>query len=278
MSRASRTTGRATSRRPAGPRALAAIAASALVAALGLAGAVLGVATPASAHNRVTATVPAADATVTALPETFSITTDLAMLDLQGGGKGFAVRIEGPEGWSYCPEQPEIVDNTMSVPAVLGGSGPYTLTWQLVSADGHTVSGDFGFTWQAPADYVVPKAGADGNPACKPDTADESDADGAASSAPSGPAVGQDGAQVPLGDVLWIGGAILAVLIAGGVTLLVLTRKPRNDRTGGDSSGSDSDSVSDSRDRGPDADAGSNDGGSDSGGSGDSGSGGGSSD
>ncbi|WP_181408976.1 copper resistance CopC family protein [Schumannella soli] len=275
MSRASRTTGRATSRRPAGPRALAVIAASALVAALGLAGAVLGVAAPASAHNRVTATVPAADSTVTTLPETFSITTDLALLDLQGGGKGFAVRVEGPDGWSYCPAEPTIVDNVMSVPAVLGGSGAYTLTWQLVSADGHTVSGDFEFSWQAPADYVVPKPGADGNPACTADAADQADADGSASSAPSGPAVGQDGAQVPLGDVLWIGGAILAVLVAGGVTLLLLTRKPRGERTGDDgttrdSGGAGSDSVSDGRDA--------DDGSSGSGGPGGSDSGGGSSD
>ncbi|WP_181408461.1 copper resistance CopC family protein [Schumannella sp. 10F1B-5-1] len=231
-SRASRTTGRAVSHRPAGQRRLTAVALLALGGTLGLAGAVVGAASPASAHNRVVATVPTADSTVTAVPENFSITTDLNMLDLQGGGRGFAIEVDGPDGWSYCPAEPEIVDNVMTVPAVLGPGGGYTLTWQLVSADGHTVSGDFPFTWQPPADFTAPKPGADGNPACSGGEATAAPSS-AASDGADDTATGSDESTVPLGDVLWIGGAILAVLIAGGVTLLVLTRKPRDARGGG---------------------------------------------
>jgi hypothetical protein len=32
---------------------------------------------------------------------------------------------------------------------------------------------------------------------------------------------------MPIGDVLWIGGALAAVAVAVGVTMLVLRRRPR---------------------------------------------------
>lgn len=173
-------------------------------------------AAPASAHNRVVASSPRADGTLTKLPRRFSITTDLPMLAIDGSTSAFALDVVDASGRHYGDGCIKVVDNVMSTRAELGRAGAYTVRWQLVSADGHTVSGGYPFTW-APASGVAPSAGYR--------TAQRCGASGAESStAPTGDG---RGAAIPLADVLWIGGAIFVLLAVGGVVLVLLTRKRR---------------------------------------------------
>jgi hypothetical protein len=92
------------------------------------------------------------------------------------------------------------------------------MLWQLVSADGHTVSGEVDFTWAPSAAAVT-----------SPGTATAPDCGGEAAAAPpeatTAPVVRAD---ANLADVLWIGGAIAAVLVAGAVTLFVSTRRRKD--------------------------------------------------
>lgn len=204
-------------------RALATIAAAALVVAAALAGVLLAPA-PAHAHNSLVASTPGDGEQLTELPESFSITTDQALLDLQGGGSGFALQVVDAEGRYFGDGCVEIVDATMSTPAALGAPGDYTLRWQIVSADGHTVSDEFGFSW-APAGDVPVAVGSTTVPDCNGTAAPGGATEGG--TAPDGDeqAAGDRDATVPLGDVLWIGGAVLAVLVAVGVTVVILTRR-----------------------------------------------------
>jgi copper resistance protein C len=183
---------------------------------------VLLVAGPAQAHNRVIATNPASGATLTALPEAFTIQTDLPMLAIGGSDASFLLDVSDAQGRHYGDGCVKIVDDTMSEQGVeLGAAGEYTVDWQLVSQDGHPISGSYTFQWAPPAGAKAAKGHAT-TQRCGKQTG----------SAPSDAATSQAGADdqgrgasVPLGDVLWIGGAVLAVLVAGGVTLLIVTRR-----------------------------------------------------
>jgi methionine-rich copper-binding protein CopC len=193
-----------------------------LLLALGLAVvATLLIAGPASAHNQVVSSTPSSGQTLTELPSEFRIVTNEALLDLGGQGRGFAFEIRDSGGAFYETGCVTISDATMSTPAHLGAPGAYTVIYQLVSADGHTVSGEIPFTW-APSGSVVASTGTASPASCPGSTLK--------AQAPSNGA-GSDGSRnstVPLADVLWIGGVLLAVALAVVVTLAVVTRRRRS--------------------------------------------------
>jgi len=202
----------------AGPRHILmfSASASALVVAALVAAAVLGIAGPASAHNQVIATTPASGATLTALPAQFSITTNLPMLDINGTGNGFALQIRSADGRYYGDGCLKIVDATMSEKAAIGPAGDYTVLWQLISQDGHTVSGSYPFSWQPPAGFTPSRSYA---------APQECGRVGTASTAAPGNPDAARSSTAPLADVLWIGGALAAVAIAVVVAILVLGRR-----------------------------------------------------
>lgn len=188
-----------------------------LTVALGLV-AVVAVAGPASAHNQIVSSTPAPNQTLTALPARFEIQTNNALLDIGGTGRGFAFEIQDAAGKYYETGCVTIVDDNMFTDARLGAPGAYTVVYQLVSSDGHTVSGRIPFTWAPTGDATVTKGSA-APPGCH----------GAAG--PTAPNAANSGSEaernttVPLADILWIGGILVAVALAVVITLLVLTRR-----------------------------------------------------
>ena len=174
---------------------------------------VLGLAAPAQAHNYLVSSTPAEGETLTELPDQFSVTTNGDLLSLGGSTAGFALEVRDANGLYYGDGCVSIDGPTLSEAAALGEAGDYTLLWQLISTDGHTVSGEVAFSW-APADGVVPSEGTATPAACGNEAASP------ATSEPTPPRANAD-----LGDVLWIGGSIAAVLVAALVTFLVVTRK-----------------------------------------------------
>ena len=192
-----------------------------LALALGVAG-VLALAGPASAHNQIVSSTPSPNQTLTALPARFSIVTNEALLDIGGAGRGFAFEIEDAAGKFYETGCVSIVDDSMFTDARLGAPGSYTVIYQLVSADGHAVSGTIPFTW-APAATATVTRGVSSPPGCN------------GGPAPGKPHTDATSTQttrtstVPLADILWIGGIIVAVALAVIITLLVVTRRRGNE-------------------------------------------------
>lgn len=190
-------------------------------AAVGLIGS-LAVAAPASAHNYLVSTTPAADSTITEQPGSLVLTTNDDLLVLGNDGAAAALRVVGPDGLYYGDGCVSVVGPEASMPLELGAAGAYEVTWQVVSTDGHPVSGQYGFDWQ-PADGVAVAEGSEAVPDCNGTVAASSgsgdSSDDAAATSTSDPAL--------LGDVLWIGGALVAVVAAAGVTLLLLRRRPQ---------------------------------------------------
>ncbi|RZU63962.1 methionine-rich copper-binding protein CopC [Microterricola gilva] len=194
-------------------------ACGAAIAALVLGTAVFGAAAPASAHNQVLDTVPAADAVVTEQPGTFSVTTSDAILDAETGN---AMVVSGPASAPrYYGEGCGVVTGpTLSLDAQLGEPGIYTVTWRAISVDSHVISESYEFEW-AP-DAGVQLAEGTVEPSCAA-------ASGQTGDAPeSGSDAGTEGETAPaaeLSNLLWIGGALGAALIAVLVTVLVLRRR-----------------------------------------------------
>ena len=140
------------------------------LAPLGIAGAAavalaIGLAAPAAAHNFIVSSTPAEGEALTTLPEQWDITTNETLLDLGGQGAGFAMIVTDEQGRYYGDGCVVVQDTAILMPAALGSDGAYTLTYQFVSADGHTLSGELPFTWQPPAEFE-PHVGLDEAPVC----------------------------------------------------------------------------------------------------------------
>lgn len=189
-------------------------------AAVGLLGSA-AVATPASAHNYLVSTSPAADSTVSEQPGTLVLTTNDDLLVLGNDGAAAALRVVGPDGLYYGDGCVSVVGPEATMPLELGPAGAYEVTWQVVSTDGHPVSGQYAFEW-APAEGVALAKGSTSRPDCN-GTVAVPDAPGETAASVESEA-GADSAL--LGNVIWIGGALAAVAAAIAVTLVVLRRRP----------------------------------------------------
>ena len=178
----------------------------------------LGIASPAQAHNYLVSSTPAAGSTLTELPDLFEITTNGPLLTVDGNTGGFALEVRDASGRYYGDGCITVTGPSMTEAAALGAAGTYTVLWQVVSTDGHSVSGQYDFTW-APAAGQAASPGSATPPDCN---GTKGAATAPASSPPEVPRGNAD-----IGDVLWIGGAIGAILLAGLVTFLVLGRRAK---------------------------------------------------
>ncbi|MFC8734527.1 copper resistance protein CopC [Luteimicrobium sp. NPDC057192] len=190
----------------------------------GLAGTVL-VAGPAAAHDYVVSTTPKADSTVDAAVPTVDVTFDDVVLDPQHDGSTTVLQVTDAAGTHFESSCPAVSGRTISVPTALGDAGAYTVTWRIVSADGHPVSGTFGFDYR-PAAAVPSSAGQAASP-CGGSTAKA----GAATST-----VTSGSSSVSAGVVVGVVGVV--VLLAAAVVVLV-TLRARRSLDGADGSGAE---------------------------------------
>jgi len=193
-------------------RVSALLAVSALVAA----GSVLALAAPAQAHNYLVSSTPEAGSTLTVLPEEFSVTTNDTLLDLAGNGAGFGILVQDADGTYYGDGCFTISGASLSTGASLGPAGTYTLTWQLVSTDAHPVSDSYEFEWAPEGDAVASDGSAEA-PTCEGENTVSEPGDGEETEP-----VDEAGLYAALP---WIGGAVLAIGLAIGLTLFLV--RPR---------------------------------------------------
>lgn len=183
----------------------------------------LGFAAPAFAHNSVINISPEPGSVVSQQPGVITITTSDNLLDLAGDGGSNALQVSGPAGdvRYYGDGCATVSGATLQTEVQLGQPGEYQVVYQFVSADSHSSSDSFTFTWQPDAAQVL-AAGSATPPTCASDgsSAAPADTDAAATDA-ADPGSGELSA-----DLLWIGGAVVAVLAAIGATLLLLRRRP----------------------------------------------------
>ncbi|WNV91950.1 copper resistance protein CopC [Umezawaea sp. Da 62-37] len=159
----------------------------------------LGVAGPALAHNVLVSSDPLAGSSVETGPSSVTLTFDQPV----NGGPGLnAISVVSPDGghWEGVGE-PTVRDNTVTAQLrPLGPAGEYTISYRILSADGHPVTESLKFT--------LTKAGS-GTPAPASEIAKADPAGTAAGS------TGENSGGVPIW--VWILGAV--VLLGGGVFL-----------------------------------------------------------
>lgn len=201
------------------PRWTAAIAAGALAGAA----LVLGVAGPASAHDYVVDSTPSDGATLTELPESWTVTANAPLLALEGNSGAFAIVITDADGLYYGDGCVEVTGPTMAAPAALGEPGEYAMTFQYVSSDGHTLSETYAFTYAPTGDEPV----TEGSPEA-PECGGTSEGDAGDGGTAETGAAADDGAAV-LAGVAWIGGGLLVAGALATIIVLANRRRPARD-------------------------------------------------
>ena len=160
--------------------------------------AMLGMASPALAHNVLISTDPGKGASLETAPTKITLTFDAPV---QGGDIN-QVSVLGPGNTQWAEGAVEINSNVITAPVrPLGPAGTYTVGYRILSADGHAVEGEYTFT--------LTKAGT-GTPATA----------GAATGAATQPS--GSGGGVPIW--VWIVGAVVLL----GIGLTVALRMGRN--------------------------------------------------
>lgn len=132
-----------------------------LAAALAIgAAALLAVAMPlsASAHDTLESADPADGASVDSL-DAVTLTFSGTLLSIGEDQRSAAIQVTKDDRF-YETDCPALVDNTATTDVALGAAGTYNVLWQVVSSDGHTISGEYTFDY-APADGAEQSDGAD---------------------------------------------------------------------------------------------------------------------
>ncbi|ARC58186.1 Copper resistance protein C [Frondihabitans sp. 762G35] len=197
-------------------------------------------ATGASAHDYLVSSTPAADSTQTTALSKVVLTFDDRVLDLSGDGSSNVVIVTDAAGKHFETACSTIADTDVSVPVALGDSGRYTVQWQIVSADGHTVANSIRFRYDRPQSAPV-ATGAATRPTCGDQAPAASSAPvavpsasasaGAASEAPAVTSTleATGSASAPssgsgLGIALGVGGGIVGLALVAVVVVLVRSR------------------------------------------------------
>ncbi len=190
------------------------------VAALAIAGlAAIGALVPAlsaSAHDQLVSTSPADGSTVTELSN-IELTYSATLLSIGEDQRSAAIQVVH-DGRYYESACPTLRDNTASVAVAPGSAGDYEVRWQVVSSDGHTISGQYSFVYQ-PGSGAAAAEGADA-PACGGEEAGAS-------------------ADQPSDDSILIGAAVGIVGLAAIAIVVAVFLGRRRDPFGADSTAED---------------------------------------
>ncbi len=178
-------------------------------------------AVPASAHDVLAGTDPAAGSVVAGAPSRVRLTFGDPVLD--GSAQ---IRVDGPSG-VVSTGAVTVTGRTVVAPlAATAAPGRYTVLWRATSRDGHPVSGRFTFTLAAPGTAASAPASAPVSaPASAPVSAPASAPVSApASPGPAEPAAGSASAT-PVATALLLTGAA----VAAGMTGRRWSRRRRTD-------------------------------------------------
>jgi len=106
--------------------------------------ALLGLAAPAFAHNSLVKSNPGDQATVQASPGQVELIFDQPV---QKGDGLNTIKVTGPDKTGWRTGKVEVGGNVVSAPLdELGPAGSYQISYRIVSADGHPVSGKVTFS------------------------------------------------------------------------------------------------------------------------------------
>ena len=197
------------------------------LAAAALAGvALLLGAAPAAAHNTLTGSTPADDSTVT------DPVTEVVLEFDQAVQTEFAqVAVLGADQTPYGSGAPAVVGRTVTQAVEPLPDGRYDVSYRVISADGHPVSGTISFAataQAAPPPVETPTAEPTTPAVAEPTPADADTAPATAETDPTGAAVAVS-ENTGLPTAALVGGALAAAAGVAAVAFLVVRRRPGGD-------------------------------------------------
>ena len=191
------------------PFALPALAAAVIALMMGVALVLVSPAAPASAHDELIGSSPAAGAEVDAVPDELVLTFSGVLLDEPGATQ---VVVTDAAGTDLTDGDPTLDGTKLTQPlaADTAAAGTVTVIWRVVSSDGHPVSDQFSFSV------------AGGTPVT---SAPSSSATAAADATPA------PGPSMEATDMTWVWIALPLALVVAFVGVLLWARKrgPRED-------------------------------------------------
>ena len=112
---------------------------------------------PAAAHTSVVKTVPEYKSTLTEMPSSISIEFTDVLMTL-GEKKVNSIELTGPDGSPVAIESTSIDQRTLTVqlPEQSYQDGTYLVSYRVVSADGHSISGSYELYLNTPSKGVAP--------------------------------------------------------------------------------------------------------------------------
>ncbi|GAA1275410.1 hypothetical protein GCM10009677_31080 [Sphaerisporangium rubeum] len=176
------------------------------------------VVTPAVAHNVLTGSDPKNGAMLKELPERATLTFD------QPVRAEFAkLALTLPGGAALPVTGVEVRGSKVIAPLPPGGpAGAYAIGYQIVSNDGHPVTGTIRFTVAGPSSATGATSPPDRTASPAPEVAPET-----ASPGPGDPVTGAAASGVPQsGGGSWVWGLLVVALLVSGLGIAVVARRP----------------------------------------------------
>lgn len=191
--------------------------------------AVFAIAAPASAHDSLVHSTPGAEERLDAAPENIVLTFSGELLVLGDSTLGAVVLVMDEAGRDWATGDVEVSGNTVTASVEEGmPDAGYQVRWQVVSEDGHPISGIVPFTIGDAAPLASPSASGGGS-ASDADTDDAAGAGTDAGDADADNARAQDQTTtdspgIPRVLLIGAGGAALA---AAAFAVYRILRRPR---------------------------------------------------
>lgn len=185
--------------------------------------AVITVAVPgaASAHSELVSSSPTDGDSTSEIPSEIVLEFNESIQEI-----GNEIVVVDPEGTPVADGEMVVDGSVVTQPISTGAAGEYTVTWRVVSADGHPISGEFSYTLRVPS-TIDEEQGSEETTAAEttePAGSDNTQAESTegTSAVESGESLEDEesgsGSTVPI----FIG---LGVLVLAGVVILVVRRR-----------------------------------------------------
>ncbi|PRA83501.1 copper resistance CopC family protein [Microbacterium sp. MYb66] len=189
--------------------------------------ATFAIATPASAHDQLISSTPAADERLTTPPESITMTFSGELLVLDESSTGAVVLVVDSSGKDWVAGDVTVAGRTVTAALAPGmPSAGYQVRWQVVSEDGHPIAG------------VVPFTVGDAEPMATAATNGGADAS-STSTEQSDQTVSEIGGTLRV-LLIGAGGAAIAVLV---LVLVRFLRRPRTTAAPPEAGGSAADDL-----------------------------------
>lgn len=189
--------------------------------------ATLAIATPASAHDQLISSSPAADERLASAPESITMTFSGELLVLDESLTGAVVLVVDDSGRDWVSGDVTVAGRTVTAALAPGmPTAGYQVRWQVVSEDGHPIAG------------VVPFTIGDAEPMQAPTSGGSTEGPSTSAEQPDQTAADSGGITRVL--LIGAGGAALAVLVFVAIRFL---RRPRTAAAPPEAGGSAADDL-----------------------------------